>query len=163
MMGAGKSTVGSLLAARLGWVFVDLDAMIVERVGLSIAEIFARHGEERFRLYEETCLFESLTPSTPTVLALGGGTVERQANRDVLRGQHLIWIDADPEILYKRAKGPDRPLAHAGLANFLERYRRREPLFRELAAFRIDVTTRVPEDIVDQIVRYETNPNLRRS
>ncbi len=152
MMGAGKSTVGALLADRLGGTFVDLDGRVVDKVGLSIPDIFAQHGEAGFRDYEEECLRECLSHVSGGVLALGGGTLDRQANRALLRDRYIIWLDADPTLLFARADSVGRPLTRAGMSAFLERYRNREALFREVAALRIDVTGTTPEDVVNQIV-----------
>jgi shikimate kinase len=156
MMGAGKSTVGSLLAERLAWRFIDLDHRIADRLGLSIPEIFEQHGEAYFRTYEHQMLQECLAGTQESILSLGGGTLDRKANRELLRGYHVIWLDARPEFLYARADTAGRPLAQQGQNAFMERYRRREPLYRELAAYRIDVTGKTPDDVVDQIVaRHE--------
>lgn len=156
MMGAGKSTVGSLLAERLAWRFIDLDQGIVDRLGLSIPEIFEQHGEEYFRTYEHHVLQECLSGVPESILSLGGGTLDRKDNRELLRKYPLIWLDAPPEFLYVRADAAGRPLAQQGISAFLERYRRREPLYRELARYRIDVTGKTPDDVVDQIMaRHE--------
>lgn len=153
-MGVGKSTVGALLAAYLGWKFVDLDDQVVTLTGLSIPEIFSQQGETGFRSYEEACLRDVMGSLTGVVLSLGGGTVERQANRQLLQGHVVIWLDGDPEVLFGRADTIERPLTRLGLPEFLKRHRQREPLFREIATHRIDVTTKWPDDIVREIAGW---------
>ncbi len=151
-MGAGKSTVGPLLAERLAWRFIDLDDRVAEHLGLSIPEIFERQGEEHFRVYEHQILQECLEGPRESILSLGGGALDREENRELLRGHHLIWLDAPPELLYARADAAGRPLAQQGKNAFLGRYLRRAPLYRELARYRIDVTGKTPDDVVDQIM-----------
>jgi shikimate kinase len=103
-MGAGKSTVGRLLAARLNWDFLDLDAAIESRTGLTVPAIFATHGEPRFRQLESQALAAALGRSN-VVLALGGGTPEVLANRLLLEqtpATATIFLDAPFPILYDR-------------------------------------------------------------
>lgn len=83
-MGTGKSTVGKLLARRLGYRFSDLDALIVERAGISINEIFERYGEQRFRELETEAI-RSLGGVSGRVVATGGGAVIAPRNRVLLR------------------------------------------------------------------------------
>src|SRR5579862_4758233 len=82
-MGAGKSTVGALLAQQLQWRFLDADTVLEDRTGVSIAEIFASHGEAEFRSREATVIRELLR-QTHLVLAVGGGAVETAAIRNAL-------------------------------------------------------------------------------
>jgi shikimate kinase len=82
-MGSGKSTIGPLLAAELGWTFVDLDSEIERRTGLTVPEIFAQRGEEAFRK-EETAALVSVLGQARTVVALGGGAPETLGNRLLL-------------------------------------------------------------------------------
>ena len=86
--GASKSTVGAALAERLGWDFRDVDALIAERAGKPVAEIFADHGEPAFRAYEEATTAELL--AEPGVLALGGGAVLSAKTRSALAGRRVV-------------------------------------------------------------------------
>jgi shikimate kinase len=86
-MGAGKSTVGRLLAERLGWPFLDIDSLLTEEHGLSVARIFAHHGEEHFRLVEAEAVTRVLDPAhehREAIVALGGGAIETETVRELL-------------------------------------------------------------------------------
>ena len=112
MMGAGKSSVGRRLAARLGIPFVDADAEIESAAGMTIAEIFAKHGEPYFRAGEARVIAR-LLESGPQVLATGGGAVMDQSTRDLIHIKGIsVWLKADVDVLVKRTKRRgDRPLA----------------------------------------------------
>jgi shikimate kinase len=111
MMGAGKSSVGRRLAARLGISFVDADTEIESAAGMTIAEIFAKHGEGYFRSGEARVIAR-LLESGPQVLATGGGAIMTQQTRDLIHIKGVsIWLKADLDVLLKRTKRRnDRPL-----------------------------------------------------
>src|SRR3712207_1528191 len=101
-MGCGKSTVGKLLAARLRLPFVDSDDEVERATGLSIAEIFRRFGEGRFREAERR-LVGGLVRGVPRVIATGGGAFAEASTRAILRKTCLtLWLDADVETLARR-------------------------------------------------------------
>jgi shikimate kinase len=112
MMGAGKSSVGRRLAGRLGIPFVDADTEIESAAGMSIPEIFAKHGEPYFRAGEARVIAR-LLDGGPQVLATGGGAVMDQRTRDLIHIKGVsIWLKADLDVLLKRTKRRnDRPLA----------------------------------------------------
>ena len=109
-MGSGKSTVGAALAGLLGWRFVDADAEIEARAGMSVAEIFEREGEAGFRARERAALRE--LPERECVVALGGGAVEALENREILTKKgRLVWLRAQPETQLARiGAGATRPM-----------------------------------------------------
>jgi shikimate kinase len=112
MMGAGKSSVGRKLAARLGIPFVDADTEIESAAGMSISEIFEKHGETYFR-GGEARVIARLLDGGPCVLATGGGAVMDARTRELIAIKGVsVWLNADLEILVKRTKRRnDRPLA----------------------------------------------------
>lgn len=112
MMGAGKSSIGRRLAARLGIPFVDADAEIESAAGMTIAEIFAKHGEPYFRAGEARVIAR-LLENGPQVLATGGGAVMDQHTRDLIHIKGIsVWLKANLDLLLKRTKRRnDRPLA----------------------------------------------------
>jgi shikimate kinase len=111
MMGAGKSSVGRRLAARLGLSFIDADTEIEAAAGMSIADIFAAHGEAYFRSGEARVIAR-LLEGGPQVMATGGGAIMNPDTRAAIRAKGVsIWLDAEYEVLLRRVKRrTDRPM-----------------------------------------------------
>jgi shikimate kinase len=135
-MGAGKSTVGKLLAKKLGRRFLDADHVIEERCGVKIPVIFEMEGEDGFRKREAQAI-KDITAEQDLILATGGGAVLLPENRQYLseRGR-VIYLHASPIELWHRTKGGEgRPLLRNGDAKkILENlYGIRDPLYREIA------------------------------
>ena len=110
--GSGKSTIGRQVARQGGWVFVDADHAIEERLGCSIKDYFAQHGEAAFREIEAQVLRTLLQAPQPTVIATGGGAVLKPENRVALReGCTVFYLHATPEDIARRLRGDTvRPL-----------------------------------------------------
>jgi shikimate kinase len=136
MLGAGKSTVGRLLARRLKLRFIDSDHEIEARCGVKIPHIFEIEGEPGFRAREAQAIAE-LTALDDIVLATGGGAVLSPANRAQLAARGtVVYLRAKPEDLYGRVKHDrNRPLLATGapLERLRELYAERDPLYREVA------------------------------
>ena len=111
IMGAGKSTIGKLLAQKVHYSFVDTDALIEQCAGKSIPEIFANEGEDGFRDLEQQILSQ-VSAYTRLVIATGGGIVMRSLNWSHLHDGIVVWIDVPVEVLYDRLKteSEQRPL-----------------------------------------------------
>jgi shikimate kinase len=146
MMGAGKSTVARLAARRLGWAWADIDSVVAEDNGATVAEIFARHGEAHFRSEERRVLAQVLRREEPLVISVGGGAVIDEGNREAIRGAGtVVWLRARPETLIERVgDGSGRPLLGGdGPGDRAETLRRldaeRRPLYAEVAGEVIDV------------------------
>ena len=112
MMGAGKSSIGRRLASRLGLAFFDADSEIESAAGMSIAEIFTKHGEPYFRAGEARVIAR-LLDGGPSVLATGGGAVMDESTRHLIGAKGVsVWLKADLDVLLRRTKRrTDRPLA----------------------------------------------------
>ena len=157
MMGSGKTTVGRLAAERLGRRFVDTDAVIEDRGGRSVREIFVEDGEAVFRDLESAVLVEVLASQVPAVIAAAGGVVLRSQNRDALTNARarIVWLCAAPAVLAERvASGGHRPLIDADPEATLRRmWIEREPLYREVADAIVRVDGRSIHDVVDAVLR----------
>jgi shikimate kinase/3-dehydroquinate synthase len=111
-MGAGKSTLGPLVAERLGRQFVSVDVLVEARVGATIAEIFAARGEAAFRALEEEVAVETLSRRPPAVVELGGGGLRSASTRAALEGHAFsVHLEVTPEESWKRVADSGRPLA----------------------------------------------------
>ena len=162
--GCGKSAVGRKLAEVLRRPFVDSDAVIVERVGLSIAEYVTESGWERFRLLESEVLGDCCQKDE-VVLATGGGVVLVLENRFFLKKSGItIWLQASSETILERLNhDPQSPFLRPPLSSLsqadeiLTGIKEREPLYRELADYVIVVDRQSVEEIVQQIVNNLKN------
>jgi shikimate kinase len=151
--GSGKSTVGALLAERLGVEFTDVDIVIEERAGKPIAEIFADEGERAFREIEEETTAELL--GRQGVVALGGGAVLSAATRQALRGYRVAWLRVGVASSLNRV-GLDtaRPLLLGNVrGRLIKLLGERAPLYDEVAVARVDTDDASPEEVVERIVR----------
>jgi shikimate kinase len=155
-MGSGKTTTGAHLAARLGWRFVDLDHHIEAQHDLTVAEIFAQHGEAHFRELE-TAALTSLLSEMKLVLALGGGAPETPANQLLLaNAPHtaVIHLTAPLDVLLARCQAdttvrPNLPVA-------AERFTTRNPVYQRLATHTLDTASLNPEAAVDHLLKLLT-------
>ncbi len=150
--GSGKSTVGALLAERLGVPFRDVDAVIVERTGKSITEIFTDDGEAAFRALEEQLTAELLP--LPGVLSLGGGAVLSATTRAALHDLRVVWLRVGLAQSVKRV-GLDtaRPLLLGNVRGMLRKLLdERAGLYREVSSQVIDTDSTKPADVVEMIM-----------
>ncbi len=133
MMGCGKTTCGRLLAQALDMDFVDTDGAIEEKAGLSIPEIFAQQGEDAFRRMEvETA--RALAGRDGLVVSCGGGLPLREEAMAPLKGSGtVIFLERDPAEIFDQVSMAGRPLGQGSREEFLQRYARREPVYRRWA------------------------------
>lgn len=162
-MGSGKSTAGPLLAARMGWRFVDADDVIESEAGKRIAEIFATEGEAAFRRRERETIAR-LAAEDGLVLALGGGAIEAEETRERLLnapGTLLVHLQVKLETTLARCGGTEgtRPVL-ADLVNLTARYERRLPLYRT-AQVTIVTDGLTPDEVVEAVVERLETKGLR--
>ena len=151
-MGAGKTTVGRQLAARLSFPFFDSDHEIEKRTGVSVATVFEIEGEDGFRRRESTVIAELL--SLPTVVvATGGGAVLRPENRSQFAKANIVaYISVDPKTLYERTRHDrNRPLLQVAdpLQKLTELNAIRDPLYRKVATCIVDGNRHNAKQIVE--------------
>lgn len=158
LMGAGKTSVGELCAARLHRAFVDTDHLVETAAGMSIADIFTVYGENRFRALEREAVTDACASPVPAVIACGGGAVLHADNRRRLQAAGLVvWLQAPPEVLADRVgRGPartERPLLVDGPAATLERLALvRAATYAAVADVVVDTTERDVREVADAVV-----------
>lgn len=153
-MGAGKSTVGRILAQKLGWAFYDLDTIIEAREQTTIANIFAQSGEPKFRELERMALTGLLKDlSHHVVIALGGGAFAQLENRKILEshGARTVWLNAPIDELRRRCSesGSQRPLA-VDPDRFAQLFESRREAYG-LADFHIETGGKTVEEVASEI------------
>ncbi len=154
MMGAGKSSVGRRLATRLALPFVDADTEIEDAAGMTIAEIFAEHGEPYFRAGEARVIAR-LLDGGPQVLATGGGAVMNQQTRDLIHIKGIsVWLKADVEVLLRRTRRRgDRPLAE----RMKELLPQREPIYAQsdiVVQSREEPHDTIVEEVIEGVAKH---------
>jgi shikimate kinase len=160
--GTGKTTVAQLVALQLGREWIDADVEIELRAGKSIAAVFAEDGENHFRDLESEVLAE-LLQKNDVVLALGGGVIVRESNRELIKnsGSITVWLTAPANVLHERiladALSKERRPAltnQSGLEEIRTLLMKREPWYRECTTIAIDNDQKSPGRIADEIVQY---------
>lgn len=153
-MGAGKSTVGAILARDMGWRFIDLDDVIETASKRTVAEIFRELGEANFREHERQAV-RQLSNEQKIVLALGGGTVEDESTRSLLLRSAencLVFLEASlPEMLARcKVEGKVRPLMAAG-ESLEARHKRRLPYY-QTAHVTVETTGLAPQKVANRVL-----------
>lgn len=153
-MGSGKSSVGQLLARDLGWPRVDTDEMVAAKLGMPIAAIFARLGEEGFR-EAEGAILDTMDGAQPAVIVTGGGTVLRSHNIQRLRELgKIVWLMADLDVLQQRlSRSRNRPLLQTGdpVATIGTLFATRHEFYKQAADFTIDTSGLSLEEVTKAI------------
>jgi shikimate kinase len=152
-MGAGKTTVGEMVAARLGVPFLDTDSIIEARAGKPISEIFVDDGEEHFRALERAAVAEALA-GHPGILALGGGAVLAAENRALLRGYPVVFLSVElAEVMRREGLTIGRPLLavnpRATMRQLLEQ---RRPLYEEVATVTVKTDGATAEEVAAAVL-----------
>jgi shikimate kinase len=152
-MGAGKTTVGTLLAARLGLPFTDSDQVIEQRDGRPIRQIFAEDGEPAFRALEHLVIAELLA-GPDIVLALGGGAAEHRLTASRLASAQVVYLQVGYEHALRRVSGGQDPQSRPLLArpDLEDLYRRRLPVYASVATLTVRTDGRPPEAVCDDVL-----------
>ena len=165
MMGAGKSSVGRCLHRRTGLALHDTDEIVAANFGMSIPEIFAEHGEKKFREAETEAL-RSVRTEEQTIIITGGGIVLRKENVEILRSQAVIvWLDGDEKTLFARAsRKQNRPLLQTKNPRraFSQILGSRRPLYAEIADIRVDTSVLTDEEVAVAILAKLRRVNPKR-
>ena len=151
--GAGKTTVGKLLAKELGLEFFDSDQVIEARAGKSVADIFTQDGEPSFRQIEHDVVIE-LLESSNVVIALGGGSLGNDETRAKVKSANAVWLIAGlAQAVDRVGMNRNRPLLLGNVRGQLaDLMSAREPLYKEVATFGVDTSKLIPSEVVAEIV-----------
>ena len=156
MMGAGKSSVGRCLQRQTGLARFDTDEIVATEFGIPVRDIFAQHGEDRFREAETEAL-RKLAPSRAAIIVTGGGTILRPENVELLkRLGAVVWLHGDEKKLFERAvRRNERPLLQTGdpEETFLKLLRDRKPVYAAAADIEVDTTALDHEQVADLVLR----------
>ncbi len=156
LMGSGKTTVGRALAKRLKLVFSDSDDAVEKIAKRSVREIFENQGEDIFRKLESQALVELCDAKSPTVLAVAGGAIISQSNRDLLQknAKCIVWLDAPtPTLISRTGRGKHRPLLDGDPVGSLNKMRLdREHLYQSLATHHLVTQSQTIDEVVERII-----------
>jgi shikimate kinase len=160
--GCGKSTLGKRLADKLWEKFIDIDDVIVRKEGKTIKDIFEQLGEDYYRDVETSCLIETLQ-NKDFILALGGGTLIRPENRQMVRewAGKIIYLRCDPQVLLERIQSdpmsrltrPSLTSLGGGIEEIRIKLSEREPIYNEVKDAELDVTNLTPDEAVSYLSR----------
>ena len=153
--GAGKTTVATVVAARLGVALRDTDDDIVRAENMSVADLFIINGEPYFRAREKSAVAEAVA-SHEGVLALGGGAILDEDTRALLKGQRIVFLDVGLAAAVKRVgMNANRPLLLGNVRAQLKMLMdQRRTLYREVARLTVDTDDLGPDDVADRVVAF---------
>ncbi len=151
--GAGKSTVGQLLAKKLDLDFVDTDLVIEQRAGKSISDIFVQDGEPVFRSLEKQVVADAIS-NEGCVISVGGGALMDADTRMLVKTQECVWLQAGlSQAVDRVGMNKNRPLLLGNVRGQLaDLMTAREPLYIECAKHVVDTNNMTPDQVVEQIV-----------
>ena len=155
MMGSGKSTVGSMLADKLDWIFIDIDTELEKDHSLSISDMF-KNGEDKFRTYETEKL-KQIVLKDHIVCATGGGIVLEDSNYRILDQSFCVYLDASLDTIYKRIENDNsRPLLSVGNKKDLMRdiFNEREERYKSLSKLNVNTDNINIDDSCKTIMEY---------
>ena len=159
--GSGKTSVGRSLSNRLGILSIDTDALVEQKAGRTIRQIFEMDGEPHFRHLESEAIVQAIA-SSPSIISLGGGAVLRDENATLIkRSGKTIWLRASAKTLAARMADDPTTAARRPALSKLSVYDEieqllgvREPIYRQLADFTVETEGKTPETIADEIANW---------
>ena len=159
MMGSGKSSIGHLVSKKLNLVFIDIDNLIEEEAGMSVAEIFEKKGEDYFRILEEKTTLKNLKKNSQVISLGGGGFVNDKIRKEVLSNHFSFWLNWDESVLLNRIKNSEkRPLVFNSTNQEIKQLMRKRFKIYSKAKFKIDCNKLTKTEIVKKVIKiYETN------
>ena len=159
MMGSGKSSIGNLVSKKLNLPFIDIDNLIVENTGMSIAEIFEIRGEGYFRNLEEKITLKCLKKIKNVVSLGGGGFINDKIRKEILSNHFSFWLNWDESTLIRRIKGSiKRPLAFKSTDREIRTIIKNRSKIYSNAQFKINCNKLTKTEIVKKIIKiYELN------
>jgi shikimate kinase len=159
MMGSGKSSIGHLVSKKLNLVFIDIDNLIEEEAGMSVAEIFEKKGEDYFRILEEKTTLKNLKKNSQVISLGGGGFVNDKIRKEVLSNHFSFWLNWDESVLLNRIKNSEkRPLVFNSTDQEIKQLMRKRFKIYSKAKFKIDCNKLTKTEIVKKVIKiYETN------
>ncbi len=157
--GSGKSTVGRVLAKRLGRPYFDTDDLVESESGLTIKDIFASHGEVWFRDLEAKIVANLSLNEQPTVVSLGGGAVLRDSTQGILKSTGVcIWLSASADYLFQRIQSDQSTQSRrpnlsqiGGFAEVADVLAKRTPIYQRMSDITVSVEGKTPDEISDEI------------
>ncbi|MGM8214102.1 shikimate kinase [Bacillaceae bacterium W0354] len=152
-MGAGKTTIGEVLATYLNIPFLDTDKLIEEQYAMSIKDLFEKYDESGFRDIETNILKN--IPESDTVIATGGGIVLKEENRQILKHMTVVWLDPDLDVIEKRLnKDTQRPLWRQGNEKREQLFIERRKYYQAVASIRIHIKDQSINKIIQEIIHH---------
>lgn len=158
-MGCGKTTIGNELYKRLNYKFLDTDAEIEKNSGMTISDIFAKHGEEYFRNLETKTIEDMINNVNETIISTGGGLPLRKCNAEILKKLGIVvYLKVKKDTVLKRLEGDNtRPLlAGDNVDEKVEKLLEfRNPIYEKSAHLIIETDDKTIEDILEEIIKYQ--------